>query len=194
METLVKRIRSEGRNLGGGILKVDGFLNHRLEPALTLEMGRALAARFTEAGVTDVNKVVTAEVSGIAPALATGIALGVPVVYARKKRPVTMADALEARAPSRTKGGVTSLYLSPEYVGAGDRVLLIDDFLASGKTILALAELAGRCGAELLGVGCVIEKTFQAGREALKSLNVPVVSLAAVTSLEGETVGVVNGW
>ncbi len=191
METLVKRIRSEGRNLGGGILKVDGFLNHRLEPALTLEMGRAFAAHFAGAGV---NKVVTAEVSGIAPALATGIALGVPVVYARKKRPVTMADALEAHAPSRTKGGVTPLYLSPEYVGAGDRVLLIDDFLASGRTILALAELVGRCGAELLGVGCVVEKTFQPGREALKNLNVPVVSLAAVTSLEGETVSVVNGW
>lgn len=191
METLVQRIRSEGRNLGGGILKVDGFLNHRLEPALTLEMGRAFAAHFGGAGV---NKIVTAEVSGIAPALATGIALGVPVVYARKKRPVTMVDALEAHAPSRTKGGVTPLYLSPEYVGAGDRVLLIDDFLASGRTILALAELVGRCGAELLGVGCVIEKTFQAGREALKELKVPVVSLAAVTSLEGETVGVVNGW
>lgn len=191
METLVQRIRSEGRNLGGGILKVDGFLNHRLEPALTLEMGRAFAAHFGSAGV---NKIVTAEVSGIAPALATGIALGVPVVYARKKRPVTMADALEAHAPSRTKGGVTPLYLSPEYVGAGDRVLLIDDFLASGKTILALAELVGRCGAELLGVGCVIEKTFQAGREALTDLKVPVVSLAAVTSLESETVGVVNGW
>lgn len=191
METLVKRIRSEGRNLGGGILKVDGFLNHRLEPALTLEMGRAFAAHFGETGV---NKIVTAEVSGIAPALATGIALGVPVVYARKKRPVTMADALEAHAPSRTKGGVTPLYLSPEYVGAGDRVLLIDDFLASGRTILALAELVGRCGAELLGVGCVVEKTFQPGREALKNLNVPVVSLAAVTSLEGETVSVVNGW
>lgn len=191
METLVKRIRSEGRNLGGGILKVDGFLNHRLEPALTLEMGKAFAAHFAGAGV---NKVVTAEVSGIAPALATGIALGVPVVYARKKRPVTMADALEAHAPSRTKGGITPLYLSPEYVGAGDRVLLIDDFLASGRTILALAELVGRCGAELLGVGCVVEKTFQPGREALKNLNVPVVSLAAVTSLEGETVSVVNGW
>ena len=191
METLVQRIRSEGRNLGGGILKVDGFLNHQLEPALTLEMGRAFAAHFGSAGV---NKIVTAEVSGIAPALSTGIVLGVPVVYARKKRPVTMADALEAHAPSRTKGGVTPLYLSPEYVGVGDRVLLIDDFLASGRTILALAELVGRCGAELLGVGCVIEKTFQAGREVLTDLKVPVVSLAAVTSLEGETVGVVNGW
>ncbi len=189
MQTLTERIRREGRNLGGGILKVDGFINHRLEPELTLEMGRAFAERF---GDGRANKVVTAEVSGIAPALATGIALGVPVVYARKKRPLTMPDALEARAPSRTKGGVTSLYLSPEYLGAGDRVLLIDDFLASGKTILALAELIGRCGAELLGVGCVIEKTFQSGRAALEPLGVPVVTLAAVTQLSGE-VSVVDG-
>ena len=189
MQTLVERIRSEGRDLGGGILKVDGFVNHRLEPALTLEMGRAFAECFEGAGV---NKVVTAEVSGIAPALATGVALNVAVVYARKKRPLTMPEALEARAPSRTKGGVTSLYLSPEYVGADDRVLLIDDFLASGKTILALAELIRRCRAELVGVGCVIEKTFQSGRAALEPLGVPVVTLAAVTSLGGG-VSVVNG-
>lgn len=190
---LVARIAAEGRSLGNGILKVDGFINHRLEPKLTLEMGRIFAERFAAAGVSDVNKVVTAEVSGIAPALTTGMALGVPVVYARKKRPVTMADVLGAHAPSRTKGGVTPLYLSPEYVGPGDRVLLIDDFLASGRTILALAELIARCGAELLGVGCVIEKTFEPGRAALSPLGVPVVSLAAVTHLGEDGVRVEAG-
>lgn len=190
---LVTRIAEEGRSLGDGILKVDGFINHRLEPELTLSLGRAFAERFAAAGVTAANKVVTAEVSGIAPALTTSVALGVPVVYARKKRPVTMADALEAHAPSRTQGGVTPLYLSPEYVGPGDKVLLIDDFLASGRTILALAELIARCGAELLGVGCVIEKTFELGRAALSSLGVPVVSLAAVTRLGENGVQVEEG-
>ncbi len=193
MEGLIERIRQEGVSLGSGILKVDGFINHKLEPDLTLEMGRAFAARFETHGVGNVNKVVTAEVSGIAPAFATAAALGVPVVYARKKRPVTMTDVLEAHAPSRTKGGVTPLYLSPTYVGAGDNVLLIDDFLASGQTILALAELISRCGATLRGVGCVIEKTFEPGRTALAVLNVPVVSLAAVTNLEGESVSVETG-
>lgn len=193
MKELVTRIGQEGRNLGSGILKVDSFINHKLEPALTLAMGRAFASRFEALSVTGVNKIVTAEVSGIAPAFATAAALNVPVVYARKKRPVTMQEALEAHAPSRTKGGVTPLYLSPEYVGSGDRVLLIDDFLASGQTILALAELIARCGAELLGVGCVIEKTFEPGREALAVLNVPVVSLAAVTSLGGDTISVESG-
>lgn len=192
MKRLVTRIAAEGRALDGGFLKVDGFINHRLEPDLTLAMGRAFAARFAELGVSDVTKIVTAEVSGIAPALATGVALGVPIVYARKKRPITMPDALVGHAPSRTKGGVTPLYLSPEYVTAGDRVLLIDDFLASGGTILALAALIRRCGAELLGVGCAVEKTFEAGREVLSVLEVPVVSLAAVTAL-GENVQVENG-
>ena len=131
--------------------------------------------------------------SGIAPALATGVALGIPVVYARKKCPVMMQGALVGHAPSRTKGGVTALHLSPEYVVAGDRVLLIDDFLASGATILALAELIRRCGAELLGVGCVVEKTFETGRDLLAGLGVPVVSLAAVTSLGGNEVRVENG-
>lgn len=193
MEALIARIRQEGVNLGSGILKVDGFINHKLEPSLTLEMGRAFATRFEQHSVSGINKIVTAEVSGIAPAFATAVTLGVPVVYARKKRPITMVDALEAHAPSRTKGGVTPLYLSPEYVGEGDSVLLIDDFLASGQTILALADLIARCGATLLGVGCVVEKTFEPGREALAVLNVPIVSLAAVTSLEGESISVEMG-
>ncbi len=193
MERLVARIAAEGKTLQGGILKVDGFINHRLEPDLTLAMGRAFSERFTALGVSGVNKIVTAEASGIAPAFTTGVALGAPVVYARKKRPVTMPDAVVGHAPSRTKGGVTPLYLSPEYVTAGDRVLLIDDFLASGNTVLALAELIRLCGAELVGVGCVVEKTFEAGREVLGVLGVPVVSLAAVTYLGEDEVRVENG-
>ena len=195
MQKLVERIRAEGQHLGGGILKVDGFINHRLEPDLTLEMGKAFVEQFYAAGVTGVTKIVTAEVSGIAPALATGIALGVPVVYARKTRPVTMAgvkgrDVYEAEAPSHTKGGVTKLIISPEYLREEDHVLLIDDFLASGKTLVALTDLIRQCGATLLGVGCVIEKSFEGGREALREVDVPVVTLAVVTKLEGDTVEV----
>ena len=103
-----------------------------------------------------------------------------------------MPEALVGHAPSRTKGGVTPRYLSPEYVTSSDRVLLIDDFLASGGTILALAELLRRCGAELLGVGCATKKPFEAGREVLSVLGVPVVSLAAVTAL-GSRVQVEHG-
>ena len=191
MQKLVERIRAEGQHLGDGILKVDGFINHRLEPDLTLGMGKAFVERFYAEGVTGVTKIVTAEVSGIAPALATGIALGVPVVYARKTRPVTMADGVfESEAPSHTKGGVTKLIISPEYLHQDDRVLLIDDFLASGKTLVALVDLIEQCGADLLGIGCVVEKSFEGGREALQEVGVPIVTLAVVTKLEGNTVEV----
>jgi xanthine phosphoribosyltransferase len=182
---LVERIRREGRVLPGGFLKVDGFLNHRLDPALTMAMGRSFHRRFETLGVEGVDTIVTAETSGIGPALATGVAYDAAVVYARKQRPATMPGAvLEAQAPSRTKGGTTPLIVSPEVLGAGDRVLLIDDFLASGSTIAALAGLIRRAGARLLGVGVVIEKTFQGGRARLAETGVPVVALAAVDALD----------
>ena len=146
-------------------------------------------------GVTGITKVVTAEVSGIGPALTTALALEVPMIYARKKRPVTMATTasgavLHAQAPSHTKGGVVDLLVSPEYLLADDRVLLIDDFLASGQTILALVELIQASGATLCGIGCVIEKEFEQGRELLAPLDVPVVTLAVVERMEGEEIAV----
>jgi xanthine phosphoribosyltransferase len=193
MQELVERIRREGRNLGRGILKVDGFINHQLDPALTFEMGRTFARRFAALGVSDISKIITAEVSGIAPALACGMVLGVPVVYARKTQPITMATGVyRSSAPSHTKGGVTQLIVSPEYLLPSDRVLLIDDFLASGQTIAALVELVGQCGATLCGIGCLVEKSFEGGRALLAHLGVPIVTLAVVTAMEGQTITVVN--
>ncbi|MEX1019929.1 MAG: xanthine phosphoribosyltransferase [Litorilinea sp.] len=194
MHALVERIRREGRNLGQGILKVDGFINHQLDPHLTLAMGQCFAASFDAAGVKDVTKIVTAEVSGIAPALTTGMTYGVPVVYARKTRPVTMAAGVYlTQAPSHTKGGIVELIISPEYLHPTDRVLLIDDFLASGKTILALADLIAQCGATLCGIGCLVEKSFEGGRELLAHLNVPVISLAVIDHMENQSIGVRSG-
>ncbi len=193
MEQLVERIRSEGRNLGRGILKVDGFVNHQLDPELTMEMGRAFARRFHDAGVAGVTKIITAEVSGIAPALTCGMVLNVPVIYARKTRPITMAQGVySAQAPSHTKGGIVELIVSPEYLRPEDRVLLIDDFLATGKTIAALAELVEQCHATLCGIGCIIEKSFEEGRALLTHLNVPIVSLAIIEAMEGDTITVRN--
>jgi xanthine phosphoribosyltransferase len=189
VKALVERIRQEGKNLGRGILKVDGFINHQLDPQLTLEMGRSFARRFVTAGVSGVTKIITAEVSGIAPALTTGIELNVPIIYARKTRPITMPGGFfSARAPSHTKGGVVDLIVSPEYLNRDDRVLLIDDFLATGQTIDALASLVAECGATLVGVGCLVEKSFEEGRTRLEHLNVPIVSLAIVESMDGETI------
>jgi xanthine phosphoribosyltransferase len=178
---LRQRIAEEAEYLGRGIIKVDSFLNHQIDPRLTDLMGEAFAAAFCEAGVSGVTKVVTAEVSGIAPAVAAGKALGVPVVYARKHRPITMPDGyFLAEAPSHTKGGIVRLMISPQYLGPADRVVLIDDFLATGKTIAALADLIAQSGATLCGIGCVIEKVYEPGREELAGLGVPVVTLAKV--------------
>jgi xanthine phosphoribosyltransferase len=183
MPALIQRIRAEGTHMGNGIIKVDGFVNHQIDPELTTEMGRAFAAHFAGAGVS---KVITAEVSGIAPALATAQALNVPLVYARKHRPITMPDGYYlAEAPSHTKGGIVHLMVSPQYLSDADRVLLIDDFLATGHTIHALVKLVQQSGATLCGIGCLIEKVFEGGREQLAGLGVPIVTLAKI-DLDGD--------
>jgi xanthine phosphoribosyltransferase len=186
VEALKQRIRLEGKNLGNGILKVDSFLNHQVDAPLMLAVGGALAARF---GAMGINKVLTAEISGIAPALTTALALGVPVVYARKTRPVTMPQQVYvASAPSHTRGNRVDLMVSPEFLGPADRVLIIDDFLARGKTIDALVNLAQQAGSEIKGIGVVIEKSFEGGRQELAYLSVPIHSLVVVTSMDNDQI------
>lgn len=183
MHALRERILRDGKNLGGGILKVDGFINHQVDPGLMFECGRELAARFRDVRAT---KVLTAEISGIGPALLTGYHLGIPVVYARKSRPITMpGQVFLTTSPSHTKGVDVMLIVSPEYLGDGERVLIIDDFLASGATILGLARLTDAARATVVGVGALIEKRFEGGRDALTHRGVPVHALACITSMEG---------
>jgi xanthine phosphoribosyltransferase len=182
MKALEERIKAEGRNLGRGILKVDSFVNHQVDPVLMMACGQEFARLFRPANPT---KVLTAEISGIAPALATGYALGIPVVYARKTKPITMPDTVFlTTAPSHTKQREVEIMASPEYLRAGERVLIIDDFLATGQTILALARIAQAAGAQVVGVGALIEKTFEGGRQALSGLNVPIESLARIVSMD----------
>jgi xanthine phosphoribosyltransferase len=187
VEALNARILAEGQNLGRGILKVDSFINHQVDARLMLEAGQELATRFARVGVT---KVFTAEISGIAPAVMAALTLNVPVVYARKTKPVTMTDPVYVEAaPSHTKGVMTFLMVSPEYLRPGDRVLIVDDFLASGQTIHALVRLVRHAGAELVGIGTLIEKRFEGGREELERLGVPVESLAVIAAMDdGEIV------
>lgn len=188
MQALVDAIRAQGVRLPGGILKVDGLVNHQLLPGLTREMGERFAAGFAH---LKPNKVLTIEVSGIAPALATALVLNVPLVYARKKKPVTMGEpTFTAQSVSRTKGGVVDLFVSGEFLGSGDRVVVIDDFLASGGTLRALTGIIQLSGAELLGLGCVIEKGFEAGRANLADLGVPIMTLANIVRM-GEAEGIV---
>src|SRR3990172_6328602 len=182
MQLLKDRILRDGQNLGGGILKVDGFINHQVDAALMDACGKEFANQFKGLGAT---KVLTAEISGIAPAVSTALHLGVPVVYARKTKPITMPDQVFLTlAPSHTKGRTVELIVSPEYLADHERVLIIDDFLASGQTILGLARLAEASGSKVVGVGALIEKSFEGGRDALKSLGVQIESLACITRME----------
>jgi xanthine phosphoribosyltransferase len=183
MHSLHDRILKEGRNLGRGILKVDSFLNHQVDPTLMDECGRELAKRFESVGAT---KILTAEISGIAPALSTALHMGLPLIYARRTKPITMPGQVYlTTAPSHTRGQMVELMISPEYLTEEDRVLIVDDFLATGQTILGLTRLAQAAGARVVGVGAVIEKVFEEGRDALAPLEVPVEALATVTDMDG---------
>jgi len=186
MKELVERIKAEGVHVGGGIVKVDGFLNHQVDTDLAAAMGAHFANRFREAGVTGITKVITAEVSGIAPALATAQALAAPLIFARKHRSsIVTEDYYHAAVTSRTKGDIVNLMLSRKYLNADDSVLIIDDFLATGSTVGVLAGLIAESGARLKGIGCVIEKPAEGGRARLSRLQVPIIALARI-ELEGD--------
>ena len=186
MKELEDRILRDGKILGGGILKVDSFVNHQVDPLLMESCGKEFAKLFASVGAT---KVLTAEISGIAPALTTAIHLGLPVVYARKTKPITMPDQVYLTlAPSHTKGRMVELIVSPEYLANNEKVLIIDDFLASGQTILGLARLAEASGSKVVGIGALIEKLFEGGRTVLKSLGVPIYSLACITAMDDDKV------
>ncbi len=182
MHELKLRIQTDGKNLGGGILKVDGFINHQVDPLLMDACGRELANRFARVGAT---KILTAEISGIAPALTTAAHLGLPVVYARKSKPITMPDQIFLTlTPSHTRGRIVELIISPEFLGPEEKVLIIDDFLATGQTILGLVRLAQAAGATIVGIGALIEKTFEGGRDRLAPVQVPIEALAVITNMD----------
>jgi xanthine phosphoribosyltransferase len=183
MQLLKERILAEGKNLGNGILKIDSLLNHQLHPDLMQKMGEAMAENFKGQAV---DRILTAEISGIAPALMTATVLNVPVVYARKKKPITMAGPVYLEtAPSHTKGGDVPLLVSAEFIKAGENVLIIDDFLATGKTLTALARIITSAKATLVGVGVVVEKSFENGRDVMinAGYDVPIHALATITSM-----------
>jgi xanthine phosphoribosyltransferase len=182
MELLRDRILREGRNLGRGILKIDSFLNHQLDADLMAKVGAEMGERFA---ATNPNRILTAEVSGIVPAVMAAIALGnIPVIYARKHKPITMQEPVFVEAaPSHTKGGEVTLMVSPEFLHPRDRVLIVDDFLATGLTIDALARIVRNGGATLVGIGVVVEKSFEGGRKALDHWRVPIEALVTITDM-----------
>ena len=184
-EPLVQRILEEATVVDGRILKIDHFLNHRIEPAFMTAMGGALAERLRR---FEPNLLLTAEASGIAPALAVALALDVPLVYAKKYAPVVETPALSRIVPSPTKGGEAKLAVSGRYLTAGMRVAIVDDFLANGKTALALAEIVADARATTVVAGFLVEKLFQHGRDGLAARGIPIATLAQVERLEGDRV------
>ncbi len=183
-ELLKNAIVEQGAVLGGGILKVDSFLNHQVDPYLMNQVGLFIADQFS---CMRIDKVFTAESSGIAPALAAAMRLEVPMIFARKKKPITMLEAASESAPSHTKGGTVNLYVSTEFLKPYEHVLIVDDFLASGLTIAALGRIIVKSGCELVGIAAVIEKTFEGGRDFLKErFSVPILSVVEIESLDSE--------
>ncbi|MCI5560671.1 MAG: xanthine phosphoribosyltransferase [Phocaeicola sp.] len=181
MEALKKRILQDGKCFEGGILKVDNFINHQMDPILMKSMAVEFVRRF--AG-TKINKVMTIEASGIAPAIMVGYLLELPVVFAKKKKPSTMQGMISTTVHSFTKDKAYDVCVSSEYLHPGDKVLFIDDFLANGNAARGVIDLVEKAGAELVGMGFLIEKAFQDGGAYLRSKNVHVESLAIIESLD----------
>lgn len=182
MEALKRKIEEEGVVLSDQVLKVDAFLNHQIDPLLMKKIGDEFAARFEKDGVT---KIVTIESSGIAPAVMAGLQMDVPVVFARKHKSLTLTDnLLTSSVYSFTKQTESQIAVSGNHLSGQDRVLIIDDFLANGQAALGLVSIVQQAGASVAGLGIVIEKSFQPGREELVKLGYRVESLARIESLE----------
>ncbi|HFH7805350.1 TPA: xanthine phosphoribosyltransferase [Streptococcus agalactiae] len=182
MKLLEERILKDGDVLGENILKVDSFLTHQVDFELMQEIGKVFADKYKEAGIT---KVVTIEASGIAPAVYAAQALGVPMIFAKKAKNITMTEGiLTAEVYSFTKQVTSQVSIVSRFLSNVDTVLIIDDFLANGQAAKGLLEIIGQAGAKVAGIGIVIEKSFQDGRDLLEKTGVPVTSLARIKAFE----------
>ncbi|GAB6465958.1 xanthine phosphoribosyltransferase [Bacillus sp. BSL6] len=186
MKVLQEKILNEGKVLSGDVLKVDAFLNHQIDPVLMQEIGKEFAKRFKEENIT---KIVTIESSGIAPAVMAALELGVKVIFARKRKSLTLQDNMYvASVYSFTKQETNEISLSRNHIDESDRVLIIDDFLANGQAALGLMSLVEQAGASIAGLGIVIEKAFQDGGKKLREQGIRVESLAEIASLDNNAV------
>ena len=185
MQLLKDRIRKDGKIKEGNVLKVDSFLNHQMDVKLFQEIGKEIKRRFEGEEIT---KILTIEASGIGIACVAAEVFDVPVVFAKKTQTKNIAgDVYTTKVESFTHGRVYDIIVSREFLGKGDKVLLIDDFLANGKALEGLAELVKKSGAELVGAGVVIEKGFQVGGDIIRSKGIHLESLAIVESMDEKT-------
>ncbi|MGE8378544.1 MAG: xanthine phosphoribosyltransferase [Sphingobacterium sp.] len=186
MKLLKDRILNDGKSLAGGILKVDNFINHQMDPVLMKSIAVEFIRRFADLSI---NKIITIEASGIAPAIMLGYLLELPVVFVKKAKPKTMGDMYVSEVHSFTKNRTYDICVSKEFLSTDDKVLFIDDFLANGNAAFGMLDLIQQSGAALLGMGFIIEKSFQEGGERLRELSdIRIESLARIKSLEVDKV------
>jgi len=182
MRLLKEKIKNEGIVLNNSILKVDAFLNHQIGPELMMELGREFSKRFADKKVT---KILTVESSGIAVALTTALFFHVPVVFARKQKPSTMNENLySTKVFSFTKNVTNNVSVSKKFLPPGENILILDDFLANGEAAMGLVDLVHQAGSNVVGIGIVIEKSFQPGRNRLIEAGYQVESLARIKAFE----------
>lgn len=181
MKLLKDKIIQEGKVLSENVLKVDSFLNHQIDPVLMQAIGEEFANRYKDAGIT---KVLTIETSGIAPSMFAALTFGVPVVFAKKSKSLTLSDNLyTSKVHSFTKGVTNDISISKDFLESDDVVLIIDDFLANGQAVLGLLDILEQANARTAGVGIVIEKGFQTGGSIIRERGIRVDSLANIKSL-----------
>ncbi|WP_055106591.1 xanthine phosphoribosyltransferase [Paenibacillus ihumii] len=190
MKLLKDKVMAEGIVLSDQVLKVDSFLNHQMDPVLMKEVGAEFTRRFADERIT---KVLTIESSGIAPAIMTALELGVPMIFARKQKSLTLRDnILVEKVYSYTKKESNEITVSKKFLNSEDRVLIIDDFLANGEAAFGLARIVEQVGASVAGIGIVIEKSFQPGAGLLNEAGYRVESLVRIASLENGAVSFVD--
>ncbi len=183
MKSLEQKIVKEGKVYGGDILKVDGFLNHRIDVEFLNEIGKEFYSIYKEQGI---NKILTIEASGIGIACITAINFSpvVPAVFAKKSASKNISgDVYTSKVYSFTHGKTYDVMVAKEHLGASDKVLIIDDFLAKGAALEALVDICDQAGAEVVGVGIVIEKAYQGGGDRLREKGIRIESLARITSM-----------
>lgn len=185
MKLLKERILQDGKCYEGGILKVDSFINHQMDPGLMKKIAVEFVRRFA---TTNVNKIMTIEASGIAPAIMTGFLMDLPVIFAKKKVPNTMRHYLSTTVHSFTKDRDYEVVISSEFINSDDNILFIDDFLAYGNAALGVLSLVQQAGARIAGMGFIIEKEFQNGRFLLESKGIRVESLAIIESISNRVI------
>lgn len=186
MESLGRKVKEDGVVIDEKILKVDGFLNHQIDAKLMNDVGKTFYESFKDAGIT---KILTIEASGIAPAIMASFHFDVPCLFAKKAKPSTLKDGFYSMdIHSFTKNKTSTVIVSEEFLGADDKVLIIDDFLANGDASLGLNDIVKQANATTVGVGIVVEKSFQNGRQRLEDAGLYVSSLCKVASLKGNKV------